>query len=199
MNWHLSKKILLVDNYDSFTFNLKQLLCAFTPHVEVISNDAPLLLEKEDFSHLVISPGPGSPEDSGCSRELVKKWAGKKPILGVCLGHQIIAEVFGGKVIKAPYPMHGKVSTICHNGEELFFGLKQGLEIARYHSLVVDPLSLPPCFQVSADCDSIIMALTHRDYRALYGVQFHPESFLSEGGFEMVRNFLSSRIERASL
>ena len=109
----------------------------------------------------------------------------------MCLGHQIIAEVYGGTVVKAPYPLHGKVSLIAHSGKELFFGLKQGLQVARYHSLVVDRESLPKAFHVVAECDNIIMALIHANYPWLYGVQFHPESFLSEGGSQMINNFFS--------
>jgi anthranilate synthase/aminodeoxychorismate synthase-like glutamine amidotransferase len=187
----LDKRVLLVDNYDSFTFNLKQLFLEFTDFIEVIPNDDPILLAKQDFTHLVLSPGPGDPSHSGFCKDLIKKWAGKKPVLGVCLGHQIIAEVYGGRVVKAPYPLHGKVSFIMHNGRDLFFGLKQGLQVARYHSLVVERENLPKAFHVVAECDNIIMALTHTEYPGLYGVQFHPESFLSESGSQMINNFFS--------
>ena len=188
-------RVLLVDNYDSFTYNLKMLVKGLTPEVQVLENDHPDLLEKDDFSHLILSPGPKDPSDSGLCRDLVRKWSASKPVLGVCLGHQIIADVYGAKVIKAPYPIHGKTSQVQHFGGSLFEGVPQEFKVARYHSLVVDPSSLESSFRVSAEHDKIIMALSHRDYPYLHGVQFHPESFLSEHGERLLKNFLSMNYE----
>ena len=188
-------KVLIVDNYDSFTYNLKMLICSVTPHVEVIVNDHDSLLEKDDFTHLVLSPGPKDPSESGLCKELVLKWAASRPILGVCLGHQTIAEVYGGKTVKAPYPVHGKTSHLKHDGSSLFKGIPNDFKVARYHSLVVDSSTLQSSLQVSAWCDKIVMALTHKNYPYLHGVQFHPESFLSEYGVELMKNFLSMTYE----
>lgn len=183
-------KILLVDNYDSFTYNLRGLIAAQAPSVTVRVNDDSCLMETDDFTHLVLSPGPKGPEDSGYCPDLVRKWAGRKPILGVCLGLQVIAHVLGGKVIKAPYPTHGKRSLIRHKGGSLFVGIPQQFLAARYHSLIVDKEGLPGAFNIDASYDNMIMALSHKDYPSLFGLQFHPESFLSEGGTRLIENFL---------
>lgn len=191
----MKTSVLLVDNYDSFTYNLKSLIASQCPQVRVLWNDDPDLLDLDNFTHLILSPGPKGPEDSGYCPDLVRKWAGRKPVLGVCLGQQIIASCFGGETIKAPYPYHGKTSIIQHSGDTLFRGLPQELRVARYHSLMVDPGSLGDGFQVDASCDRIVMALSHDRYPCLHGVQFHPESFLSAGGAQIMENFLKMTCE----
>ena len=185
-----TSKVLLIDNYDSFTYNLKNLIQSVSSTVIVKMNDEKGLLDEEDFTHLVLSPGPKDPEDSGYCKELVQKWASSRPILGVCLGHQVLAAVYGGNIIKAPYPVHGKVSLVSHNGGSLFEGVPKSFKAARYHSLIVDESSLPDSFNIEASYDNIIMALSHKSLHSLHGLQFHPESFLSEWGHKMIINFL---------
>lgn len=190
--------ILLIDNYDSFTYNLVQYFGALGAQVVVKRNDALSLADITAIapSHLVISPGPGTPDDAGISLAAIRQFAGQLPILGVCLGHQAIAQAFGARIVRAHRVMHGKTSLVEHDAEGLFAGLTQPLTVTRYHSLIVDPTSLPPAFQVSAwslpQPDAPvreIMGLRHRDW-PLVGVQFHPESILSEQGLELLANFL---------
>jgi len=185
--------ILLIDNYDSFTYNLYQYLGELGAEVRVVRNDAirvdqALAMEPE---RIVISPGPGIPEDAGVSIELVRAAAGRVPLLGVCLGHQALGRAFGGRVVRAPVLMHGKTSLVHHDGRGVLEGLPRPFEATRYHSLVVERMSLPDCLEVSAwTADGTIMGLRHREH-ALFGVQFHPESILTASGRELLRNFLS--------
>lgn len=190
--------ILIIDNYDSFTYNIYQAICTMVPdgkEVEVVRNDRITLpeLESGGMTHLVISPGPGRPEGAGISMEAVKAFAGRIPILGVCLGHQTIGQVFGGKVIHADQLMHGKSSMIRHSENGLFKGLPLPFEAIRYHSLALEKDSLPDDLEVTATSDDgEIMGISHRQY-AVEGVQFHPESFGTVGGEAIFENFL--RIE----
>ncbi|TKI04993.1 anthranilate synthase component II [Martelella alba] len=189
--------LLIIDNYDSFTFNLYQYFCELGAHVEVKRNDSLLLSDIEALSpaRLVISPGPGTPDNAGISLAAIAHFAGKIPILGVCLGHQAIAQVFGGRVARARTVMHGKTSAIEHDGRGVFADLAMPLTVTRYHSLVVDSGSLPDCLEVSATSlldgkRDEIMAIRHR-LLPLEGVQFHPESILSEQGHRLLANFLA--------
>jgi len=185
--------ILLIDNYDSFTYNLYQYLCELGAEVAVRRNDtittagiAALAPER-----IVISPGPCTPQEAGISVEVIREFAGKTPILGVCLGHQAIGAAFGGAVVRAPVVMHGKLSAIRHDGRGVFADVPQGFTATRYHSLIVERETLPDCLEITAETsDGIIMGLRHRDYD-IEGVQFHPEAILTEHGREMLRNFLS--------
>jgi anthranilate synthase component 2 len=181
---------LLIDNYDSFTYNLWHYLGELGAEVVVRRNDA---LSVEEVLALrpqgiVISPGPSDPDHAGICLELVRR-AGDIPLLGVCLGLQAIGQAFGGKVVRAPVPMHGKVSAIRHDGSGVFAGLPDPLPATRYHSLVVERQSLPAVLAVTAECDGLIMGLAHRE-RPVHGVQFHPESIASTGGHDLLRNFL---------
>ncbi|SEK82385.1 para-aminobenzoate synthetase component 2 [Kosakonia sacchari] len=184
--------ILLIDNYDSFTWNLYQYFCELGARVEVRRNDE---LSLEDIAALapqkiVISPGPCTPDESGISLEVIRHYAGKLPVLGVCLGHQAIAQVFGATIVRAAKVMHGKTSPIIHNNRGVFTGLNNPLTVTRYHSLVIDPPTLPACFEVTARTESgEIMGIRHRQWD-LEGVQFHPESILSEQGHQLLENFL---------
>ncbi|MFO0389081.1 MAG: anthranilate synthase component II [Alphaproteobacteria bacterium] len=186
-------KIILLDNYDSFTYNLLHYIGELKADVTVYRNDTitadALIAKKPDG--IVISPGPGNPAESGICLELVKKASGIIPILGVCLGHQAIGEAFGGKVVRAPKPMHGKVSEIYHEGRSVFKDLPIPFKATRYHSLIVDRASLPECLEVTAITadDGLIMGLSHKTHNT-HGVQFHPESIASEYGHELIRNFL---------
>lgn len=185
--------ILLIDNYDSFTWNLYQYFCELGAEVLVRRNDeltleeiAALLPEK-----IVISPGPCTPNESGISLAVIARYAGQVPLLGVCLGHQAIAQVFGATIVRAAKVMHGKTSPIYHNGQGVFQGLNNPLTVTRYHSLLIDPATLPECFEVTARSESgEIMAIRHREWD-LEGVQFHPESILSEQGHQLLANFLN--------
>jgi len=190
--------LLLIDNYDSFTWNLVQRLGEIAPElpVEVYRNDQITGDEvaAKQPSYLVISPGPCTPAEAGVSCELVRRFAGRMPILGVCLGHQAIGQVFGGQIVRAKQLMHGKVDQIEHNGAGLFAGLASPLEATRYHSLVIDPPTLPPEFEIDAwaaapDGGREIMAIRHRTL-PVYGVQFHPESFLTPTGYDLLQAFL---------
>ncbi len=185
--------ILMIDNYDSFTYNLYQLIGTLYPDIKVVRNDEITLDEIEKLSPeaLIISPGPGYPKDAGISVDAVKRFSGKLPILGICLGHQSIAEAFGGKIIHAKVPMHGKATEISLNtGCPIFEGLPEKITAARYHSLVVDTITLPSCLNVIAtDGEGQIMALRHKSHPT-YGVQFHPESILTEQGGGIVSAFL---------
>lgn len=183
--------LTLIDNYDSFTYNLYQILAKLGADIKVLRNDAVTAEEAvKNTSAFVISPGPGRPQDAGISQTIIKNYAGKVPILGVCLGHQTIGEVFGAKVVKAPKPIHGMQDTIKHNGKGLFEGLPQDMVIGRYHSLVVEKESLSDDFVVTAEnSEGLIMALQHKTM-PVYGVQFHPESILTPDGEKLLANFL---------
>jgi len=188
--------ILVLDNYDSFTYNLVQYLGELGAEVEVRRNDQVTVDEvvKMRPERIVISPGPCTPREAGISIELIRRFAGKVPVLGVCLGHQAIGEAFGGKVVRATHLMHGKTSSVMHDNKTIFQGLPMPMTATRYHSLIVGEKSLPAELEVSAwttekDGDRTIMGLRHREC-AVEGVQFHPESVLTEGGHQMIRNFL---------
>ena len=184
--------ILLIDNYDSFTYNLYQYLCELGAEVVVRRNDKITLEEIAELApeRIVISPGPCTPHEAGVSIDLIRRFAGEIPILGVCLGHQAIGAAFGGRVVRAPVVMHGKLSRVRHDGQSLFDGLPQDFTATRYHSLIVERETLPECLEISAEtADGIIMGLRHRDL-AVEGVQFHPEAILTEHGHELLRNFL---------
>ncbi len=185
--------ILMIDNYDSFVYNLAQYLREMGREVMVRRNDAitPDQVERLGPDSIIISPGPCTPEEAGVSLELVGRFAGSIPILGVCLGHQAIGQAFGGRVVRAGRPMHGKTSFIRHDGRGVFTGLPQGLAAGRYHSLLVSPEGLPDCLEVTALTDQgEIMGLRHREYY-VEGVQFHPESILTPHGKAMLANFLN--------
>ncbi len=186
-------KVVLIDNYDSFTYNLYQYILEFTQNVVVYRNDKISIkeLEKLNPEFIVISPGPKTPSDAGISKEVIGIFDKKVKILGVCLGHQSINEVYGGKTIRAPKVCHGKTSIISHDGKTLFKGLPPQIEVARYHSLVVDPDCVSPDLEISAQTeDGIIMAIRHRRLR-VEGVQFHPESFLTPHGKQIMENFFN--------
>jgi len=184
--------ILLIDNYDSFTYNLAQYLGQLGEKLEVRRNDRITLDEiavrKPD--RIVISPGPGTPEDAGICVEVIRRFAGKMPLLGVCLGHQAIGYAFGGRVVRAPKLMHGKTSRIHHDSKTIFRTLPQDFVATRYHSLIVEKKGLPKELEISAEADGLIMGLRHRKLR-VEGVQFHPESVLTEAGLQLLRNFLA--------
>jgi anthranilate synthase/aminodeoxychorismate synthase-like glutamine amidotransferase len=185
--------ILLLDNYDSFTYNLAQYLGELGCLVEVHRNDRISVeqIAKRKPERIVISPGPCTPQEAGICVEMVQKLAGKIPILGVCLGHQAIGAAFGGKIIRAPKLFHGKTSAIRHDGSGVFRGLPNPFTATRYHSLIVERKSLPAELQVTAETDDdIIMGMQHRQY-PLMGVQFHPESVLTDSGKQLLKNFLS--------
>lgn len=184
--------ILMIDNYDSFTYNLVQYLEGLHEKVMVYRNDAITLDQIEQFNPemIVLSPGPCTPNEAGICCDLVEKFKGRIPILGICLGHQTLGQVFGAKVIKAKTPVHGKVHPIHHQNEGVFTGLKNPLNVTRYHSLILERESLPSCFKITAETvDGEIMGIKHRDY-LLEGVQFHPEAILTEMGLELLDNFL---------
>jgi para-aminobenzoate synthetase component II len=185
--------LLVIDNYDSFTYNLVQYLGELGETLEVRRNDEVTIEEIASRLHpsrIVISPGPGTPDDAGVSLNVIKAFAGKIPILGVCLGHQAIGQAFGGKVVRAPTLMHGKASEICHDGKTIFQGIDDHFRAGRYHSLMVEKASLPDCLEISAfTADDVIMGLRHRELR-VEGVQFHPESILTNCGKQMLANFL---------
>jgi anthranilate synthase/aminodeoxychorismate synthase-like glutamine amidotransferase len=184
--------LLLIDNYDSFTYNLYQYLGELGAQTRVVRNDEipvaeAMALEPEA---IVISPGPGTPDEAGISLEIIRAAAGQVPLLGVCLGHQSLGQAFGGRIVRAPSLMHGKTSEIHHDGRTIFAGLPQPFTATRYHSLVIAPESLPDCLEVSArTADGVIMAVRHREH-PLEGVQFHPESILTTAGRHLLANFL---------
>jgi anthranilate synthase/aminodeoxychorismate synthase-like glutamine amidotransferase len=184
--------ILVIDNYDSFTYNLVQYLGELGGELIVYRNDKIDLagIEKLHPEKIIISPGPGYPSEAGISEPVVRAFAARIPILGVCLGHQAIAEVFGGTIVRAARLMHGKTSMICHNWKDIFKDVKNPFEATRYHSLIVERESLPDCLEITAETDEKeIMALKHKEYK-LYGVQFHPESILTDEGKKILENFL---------
>jgi anthranilate synthase/aminodeoxychorismate synthase-like glutamine amidotransferase len=184
--------ILMIDNYDSFTYNLVQYLGELGAGIEVRRNDQTTLEEIERMApeRIVISPGPKTPNEAGICLELIKRFSGRLPILGVCLGHQAIGQAFGGKVVRAPEIMHGKTSEIHHDGKTIFAGLPNPFPATRYHSLIVERASLPACLEVSATSpDGLIMGLRHKEMK-VEGVQFHPESVLTAVGKQLLANFL---------
>ncbi|WP_332697284.1 aminodeoxychorismate/anthranilate synthase component II [Halalkalibacter lacteus] len=186
--------ILMIDNYDSFTYNLVQYLGEMGHELIVRRNDQITLEEIEELKpdFIMISPGPKSPNEAGISLETIERFAGKVPIFGVCLGHQSIAQVFGGDVVRAERLMHGKTSNIRHDGETIFKGLPQPLTATRYHSLIVKKETLPDCFVVTAETDEgEIMAIRHREL-PIEGVQFHPESIMTEEGKRLLKNFVET-------
>ncbi|OGQ05317.1 MAG: anthranilate/aminodeoxychorismate synthase component II [Deltaproteobacteria bacterium RIFCSPLOWO2_01_44_7] len=185
--------ICLIDNYDSFTYNLYQALVVFNKEVQVVRNDQVTCEEilKWEPSHIVLSPGPKTPKEAGICLELIQKVKGEIPLLGVCLGHQAIAMAFGAQVIQAKQILHGKTSKIFHTGEGIFENVPNPFEATRYHSLAVSPEQFPECLKVLANTeDDEIMALAHREY-PIVGVQFHPESVLTNVGSSLIRNFLA--------
>ena len=184
--------LLMIDNYDSFTYNLVQYLAEIGQEVEVVRNDKISIEEinKLKPKYIVISPGPCTPNEAGISLELIEAFKGKIPILGVCLGHQSIGQAFGGKIVHAQTIMHGKTSKISHNNEGVFRGIKNPFIATRYHSLVIEKQTLPNCFDITAwTDDNEIMGIKHKEL-AIEGVQFHPESILSEHGHDLLKNFL---------
>ncbi len=191
--------LLLIDNYDSFTYNLYQYLCELLPDEEVLvhRNDRLGLDEVAALrpDRIVISPGPRGPADAGVSVEVIRRFGPRVPTLGVCLGHQCIGHAFGGRVVHAVRLMHGKVSQVFHEGQGVMAGLPSPFEAVRYHSLAIEPATLPSCLEVTARAeDGTIMGLRHRDY-PIEGVQFHPESILTHVGKDLLRNFLKARTE----
>jgi len=184
--------VLVIDNYDSFTYNLVQYLGELGATLEVRRNDQTTAEEIERMApeRIVISPGPKTPSEAGICIEVIEKFTGRLPILGVCLGHQAIGQAFGGRVIRAPEIMHGKTSSISHDGKTVFAGLPNPFPATRYHSLIVERQSLPPCLEISASTsDGLIMGLRHREAKT-EGVQFHPESVLTDAGKLLLGNFL---------
>ena len=183
-------RILVIDNYDSFVFNLVQYLGQLGVDVDVRRNDEVTVEEARAYDGILLSPGPGTPEDAGVCMDVVRGCAGEVPILGVCLGHQAIAAVYGGVVDRAPELLHGKTSLVEHHGEGVLAGLPEPFTATRYHSLAVRPDSVPDVLEVTGTTDSgVIMALRHREL-AVEGVQFHPESVLTEGGHQLLANWL---------
>ena len=189
-------RLLMIDNYDSFTYNLVQAFAAQGAEVIVHRNDA-INVEGAraiDATHLVISPGPGRPEDAGVSLDMIAEFAGKVPLLGVCLGHQCIVEHFGGDIVRAERLMHGKTSMAKHDGKTIFAGLPEPLEVGRYHSLCAEQDTLPECLELTAETErGEIMGVRHKEL-PLEGVQFHPESVLTPAGDELMANFLNMKV-----
>ena len=185
--------LLVIDNYDSFTYNLVQYLGELGAEMKVYRNDEITVEEIESDikpEKILISPGPGTPDSAGISLKVLERFADKLPILGVCLGHQAIGQIFGGKVVRAPQPVHGKPVEIRHDGKTIFTDLPQNFEAGRYHSLIVERDNLPDCLEISADSpDGLIMGLRHKTYK-IEGVQFHPESILTPEGKKLLQNFL---------
>jgi anthranilate synthase/aminodeoxychorismate synthase-like glutamine amidotransferase len=192
LNTKARPRLLLIDNYDSFTYNLVQAFMVLGADVRVIRNDEITVeaAKQLDITHLCISPGPGTPRDAGVSMAMIRAFAGRLPIFGVCLGHQAITEAFGGEVVRAPRLMHGKTSFVKHDGKSVFEGLSQPCEVGRYHSLIAAPASIPAELEVSAiTAEGEIMGLRHRRF-TIEGVQFHPESVLTPQGPQLMGNFL---------
>jgi anthranilate synthase component 2 len=186
-------KLLMLDNYDSFTYNLVQYFGELGVQVEVARNDQIDLdgIERLDPDRICVSPGPCTPAEAGISIDLIRHFAGRKPILGVCLGHQAIGAAYGGRIVRARELMHGKVSPISHAGTDVFSGLPSPFQVTRYHSLAIERDTLPDCLAVTAEtADGEIMGVAHKTL-PVYGVQFHPESILSEHGHALLRNFLN--------
>jgi anthranilate synthase/aminodeoxychorismate synthase-like glutamine amidotransferase len=188
--------ILIIDNYDSFTYNLVQEMGEMGAELEVVRNDQATLddIRAMNPSHIVISPGPGTPDDSGVSQDVLRYMGETTPILGVCLGHQCIGQVYGGVVKRAPRLMHGKTSMVYHKGDAMFKGVPSPFEATRYHSLIVEEATLPDCLMITAFTDQgEIMGVRHKQF-PVYGVQFHPESILTKYGPRILQNFLEVRV-----
>jgi anthranilate synthase component II len=189
----VTPRVLVIDNYDSFVYNLVQYLGELGTEPLVHRHDELAINELEALEPdaVLISPGPGTPDDAGVSNDVITTFAGRVPVLGVCLGHQCIGQVYGGAVVRAPQVMHGKTSLIRHRDVGVFANLPQPLEATRYHSLVVDRASVPDCLEITAETDDgVVMGLRHREL-AVEGVQFHPESILTVAGHDLLRNFLA--------
>ncbi len=185
--------ILLIDNYDSFVYNLARYVSELGFEKRVVRNDAITVTEIKKLapSHIIISPGPCTPDEAGISLDLITNLGKQIPILGICLGHQAIGQAYGAKVVRAKQPMHGKSSSISHDGQDLFLGLPNPLVVGRYHSLVINEEQWPNSLLITAQCENReIMAIKHKDY-PVYGVQFHPESVLTVGGHQLLKNFLT--------
>jgi len=187
-------RVLVIDNYDSFVYILVQYLGELGADPVVVRNDAMTVpeLDAMEPDAVLVSPGPGTPDDAGVSNEVISHFAGRRPVLGVCLGHQCIGQIYGGRVIRAPELMHGKTSVIDHTNSGVFAGLPQPLEATRYHSLIVERDTLPDCLEITAETrgNGLIMGLRHRELD-VEGVQFHPESILTVGGRDLLTNFLA--------
>ncbi len=184
--------LLLLDNYDSFTYNVYQLLSELGADVEVIRNDQTTVatIRAMHYDGIVISPGPGVPRDAGITEDVIRELGGEVPILGICLGHQSIGEVYGGRVVRAGEIVHGKTSPLRHNGQGLYAGITQDTPVGRYHSLIIERASLPDCLEVTSElADGTIMGVRHKEYD-VEGIQFHPESILTPEGPQMMANFL---------
>ncbi len=188
--------LLLIDNYDSFTYNLVQYLGELGAEMQIVTNDeitADDIDETIKPSRILLSPGPGTPNDAGITLSVIERFAGRVPILGVCLGHQAIGQYFGGSVVRAKEPVHGRPSEVSNDGKTIFSGLPKRFQAGRYHSLVIERDSLPPSLEISAETDDgTIMAVRHKEMR-VEGVQFHPESILSHHGLQLLQNFLDLR------
>ena len=185
--------LLLLDNYDSFTYNIYQLLSELGAEVEVIRNDqiTPTEVLQRGYEAVVLSPGPGVPQDAGVTEDLIRFLKGTVPILGICLGHQAIGEVFGAKIIRAQEIIHGKVSRVQHTGKGLYQDVPQSMAVGRYHSLIIERETLPACLEVTAElADGMIMGVRHKEYD-IEGLQFHPESILTPDGRQLMQNFLN--------
>jgi anthranilate synthase/aminodeoxychorismate synthase-like glutamine amidotransferase len=186
--------LLVIDNYDSFTYNLVQYLGELGEEIVVHRNDETTIEQIQSHvrpDRIVISPGPGTPDDAGVSIDVIKELGGKVPLLGVCLGHQSIARAFGGRVVRAPQLFHGKSSTVSHDSKTIFAGLDQNFSAGRYHSLIIERETMPACFEISAETDDgIIMGVRHRELK-IEGVQFHPESIMTTEGKKLLANFLN--------
>ncbi len=192
----MATRVLVIDNYDSFVYNLVQYLGELGAEPLVHRNDELAMSEiiALDPDAVLVSPGPGTPDDAGVSNDVIRTFGGKVPVLGVCLGHQCIGQVYGGEVVRAPQVMHGKTSLVRHSGAGVFAGLPDPFEATRYHSLVVDRATVPDVLEITAETDDgIVMGLRHREL-GVEGVQFHPESILTVGGHDMLRNFLDQMV-----
>ncbi len=188
--------LILIDNYDSFTYNLYQYLAELGADVAVFRNDktTPDEIEKLSPERIVISPGPGTPDDSGITSDVLRRFAGRMPILGVCLGHQCIVDIYGGRIIRAGEVVHGKTSEVRHDGRAIFQGVANPFTATRYHSLIAERASIPECLEISAETDDgVVMGVRHREL-LVEGVQFHPESILTEPGKQILGNFLELRV-----
>jgi para-aminobenzoate synthetase component II len=179
--------ILLIDNYDSFVHNIARYFRELGAAVNIVRNDE--VPKRIHSKAIVISPGPCTPDEAGASMDIIRQFSGKVPLLGICLGHQAIGQVFGGKVVRAKQPMHGEASAVSHDGTGVFTGLPQGFAAGRYHSLIVEDVKQTPLRVTASSADGEIMGLTHVDHPT-FGVQFHPESILTEHGYDMLKNFL---------
>jgi anthranilate synthase/aminodeoxychorismate synthase-like glutamine amidotransferase len=185
--------LLVIDNYDSFTYNLVQYIGELGADMKVVRNDEISVDEADDIKpeKILISPGPGTPDDAGITLGVIERFAGRVPMMGVCLGHQAIGQHYGGRVVRAPQPVHGKPVSVHHDGQTIFDGVPQDFNAGRYHSLVIDRETIPDCLEISAESpDGLVMAVRHKNEK-IEGVQFHPESILTDHGKTLLHNFLS--------